>query len=172
MLVQARADMCRSEICKLKRKNEKKNDLSRISEYCNDWHVRYWRLACLSLTLNGHSGWGTELVQQSPPRRHCRMEFRPEVWHVSSFSDGRFGAESQDEFVGFGFDDLLGDVEVRQRWDATKQRDVILSQLEHSAVLNAPRQQNVAHQRPRLNGHFLLVILSIQWTKSVLGTFL
>jgi hypothetical protein len=91
---------------------------------------------------------------------------------VACFSDGRFGAESQDEFVGLGFDDLLGDVEVRQRRDAAEQRDVILSQLEHSAVLNAPRQQDVAHQRPRLNGHFLLVILSIQWTKSALGTFL
>ena len=61
-------------------------------------------------------------------------------------SDGCFGAEPQNELVGFRFDDLLCDVEMRQVGDAAEKRNVALSQLEHGPVLDAARQQDVAHQ--------------------------
>ena len=76
-------------------------------------------------------------------------------------SDGCFRAEPQNKLVGFGFDDLFGDVVMGQVGDAAEQRDVSLPQLEDGAVLDAPRQENVTDERPRLNGALFLVVLSI-----------
>jgi len=86
----------------------------------------------------------------------------------SIVSDRRLRAEAQYELVGLGLDDLLGDVEVGQRRDAAKQRDVVLAQLEDGAVLDTSRQQHVADQRPRLHWDLFLVVLRVEQDQNTL----
>ena len=112
------------------------------AKYLVGWFVRWF------------VGWIFEFVflENNEEKRLALKQQRERNHWVLQVLNGGFRAETQDEFVGLGFDDLLGDVVMGQRRDATEQRNIVLTQLEDGAVFDAPRQQDVAHQRPRLNG--------------------